>query len=94
MPGQRVRVLVVALVAQVPVGGDHGGEPVAVGVRCVGVAGADRAPVGSGDLGAAGAGVHAEHHVGVGWISTHDRSSQLLFTGLLMATIGVDPVWG
>lgn len=71
MPARRVRIIVPEPVAELAVGGDHGGEPVAVGVWCVRVTGADRAPVGGGDLGAAGARLHAEHRVGVLLIGTH-----------------------
>jgi hypothetical protein len=64
--------LLCVVAAELAVGGDDSSKPVAVGVRCVGVAGPDRAPVGGGDLGSAGAGIHVEHCVGVGLVGAHD----------------------
>lgn len=65
--------IVVVVVAQLVVGSDHGRESVAVGVRRVGVTGADGIPVGGGDLGGAGAALQSQHRVGVGLTGVHGR---------------------
>lgn len=64
-------VPVAVLVAESSVGGDHGGQAVAVGMGGIGVTGTDRPPVSGSDLGATGTGGHAEHRVGIGLVSTH-----------------------
>ena len=53
-------------VAQELIGGNDGGQPFAVRMGGVGVAGAYGAPVGGSDLGMAGVGAHAQGDVGVG----------------------------
>src|SRR5919199_2784693 len=64
-------------VAQELIGGNDGGQPFAVRMGGVGVAGAYSAPVGGSDLGMAGVGAHAQDGIGVGPAYAHRGSPAL-----------------